>query len=204
MFSVSVMASKERERFFPYLREKLGDVPFSIDEPRNTKGNIGIWKNCKRAWGMNDPSKKYHLVIQDDALICDDFYAKVDSFLEKIEEQHPGKEFMFQLFFGNRPIAMTSEEFTYSQNHNYIIKNQMAWGVAIMIPTKYIPEMLAFGDSYPSQQDDAKIKYFGIKKKLPTIFPIPCFIDHRSMSESPTLTLSGDSNRVSNVFIDKK
>ncbi|MFA5391718.1 MAG: hypothetical protein WC331_09890, partial [Candidatus Omnitrophota bacterium] len=45
--SVSIMAHPSREDFFPYLRERLGDVPMAIDR------GVGIWENCKNAWRLH-------------------------------------------------------------------------------------------------------------------------------------------------------
>ncbi len=44
--SISVMAHPQRANFFKGLRDKLGDVPFSIDQKNN------LIENCKAAWRM--------------------------------------------------------------------------------------------------------------------------------------------------------
>ena len=38
------MGHEDREEFFPYLKEKLGDVPFFIDKGKpGDQDNLGMW-----------------------------------------------------------------------------------------------------------------------------------------------------------------
>lgn len=188
MISYSVMASEERKDFLPYLKKELGNVPFLIDKPRGHKKNIGIWENCKRSWRANK-GKKYHCVIQDDAILTKDFKNKVSEFISKIDKEKG--EFAYQLFYmGKHEIPEC----------NYIVKHEMMFGVAIVLPTRLIEEMIKFGDKLPIKEDDVKISLFLKKIGIKTIYPIPCFVDHRTQDEAPTLTGIRANNRVSNVF----
>ena len=74
--SISVMAHPSREKYFGYLKERLGDIPFAIDTESK-----GVWENCKRAWKLYDPMADFHLVVQDDAIVCDDFLEKANATL---------------------------------------------------------------------------------------------------------------------------
>ncbi len=80
------------------------------------------------------------------------------------------------------------------------MKTQLNWGVAIMLPTKLIPDMIKFGNNYPSNEDDTKIKFFLMQNKIQTIYPYPCLIDHRRADENPTLTMSANTDRYSTTF----
>ena len=69
--SIAVMMHPSREKYKDYLKSKLGDVPFSIDE------GIGLRANSKRTWLMYDKTADFHIVVQDDALVCGNFREKV-------------------------------------------------------------------------------------------------------------------------------
>lgn len=186
--SVVVMASRDREHYFEYLRNELGDVPFSIDEPKGKPGHIGIWKNCKRAWQMHDKTSDWAITIQDDALLSKDFLKSAIDFI--VNNPNPA----YQFYWGN------DYEPTEQDIAKGFVKREMAWGVAICLRTDLIDEMIRFGNGYFAWQDDVKIKYFLKSKGIKTLFPIPCLVDHRKLSENPTLTPCVDSEKRSKYF----
>lgn len=196
LLSISVMAHESRARHFDYLKERLGDVPFAIDKQGE---EVGIWENRKRALKLHGDSK-YHLVVQDDAIVCDNFRERAEAFIQKIEAF--GYPSAFQFFIGERYNFATPHQLNIGRSRGYLDSRDLAWGVAIAFLTEWIPECITYGDWYPAWQDDTKIKYFLKKKKAIVHYPVPCLIDHRPMDENPTLTPSKDSNRVSPIFID--
>lgn len=166
--SISVMAHPSREKYFNYLKEKLGDVPFSID------GGWGIWENCKRAWLMFDPNADYHLVIQDDAIIGKNFFKNI----RKEIENHSDHAFSF--YFGNRKrfedIAKKAEK------NGGISMGWVSWGVAICVPTNQIKKMLEYCDKLPERykkHDDTMIAKYLESIKMPVWYPMPSLVDHR-------------------------
>lgn len=198
LLSVSIMAHRSRERWFPYLFERLGNVPISIDD--QTK-QLGVWGNRKSASILHGDSK-YHLVIQDDAVLCEGFLERAEEFIRKIDSEFPGEAHAFQLYHGyrkeDRPLIAEAKRV------GYIKRNLLAWGVAIVLPTDLIPEMIRWCEGHYAWQDDTKIKYFLAHKGIPVYFPMPCLVDHRRMDENPTLVPSKDSDRFSPYFIDSK
>ncbi len=192
------MASEEREQYFPYLREKLGDVPFSIDGPRKTFQNIGVWENCKRAWKMRDPNADYHLVLQDDAIICDNLIERIEELIKKT----PG-DYAYQLFFMGE-LAIRVEEKTKAEKDGFIIRKNLNSGVAIMLPTNQIERIMSLAEHNNTNIDDANIGYALNQISMKVIYPVPCFINHRSCKETPTLISRVETERVSQYFIDEK
>jgi len=191
--SISVMAHYKREHWFPYLRERLGDVPFSVDD-----GTKGIWQNNKDAWALHDPNADYHVVIQDDAIVCDNFHERAREFIARFEGENA-----FQFFYGNRTKFSSDKEINEAlKNTGYVRKTKLSWGVAICLPVRHIKPLAEFGDRHPAWQDDTKIDAYIKSVHLPVIYPIPCFIDHRKMEENRTLVPSKDSDRFSHLFID--
>lgn len=195
--SISVQAHEKRSEWFSYLKERLGDVPFAID--RGAKGspeNIGVWENCKRAWLSHDPTSDYHLVVQDDAIVCQNFYERAIGFLEKYHSQNETR--IFNFYFGNK--ASLREKGKNALKVGFIVKNTPSWGVGICLPTRLIPDMIKTCDTYKNPQDDVRIGKWIVKNNYPIYFPVPCFLDHRTGVKS----LVGDPgiNRHAMYFID--
>ena len=131
ILSISVMAHHSRKEFFPYLKEKLGDVPFSVDEH-----NEGPWNNAKKAWAMFDTEAKYHVVIQDDAIICNDFMKRAEDILMGSKAE------AFSFYFGDRsPLKRLADR---GMQDGFIELKGLHWGVAICLSTKLIPYMLKY------------------------------------------------------------
>lgn len=125
---------------------------------------------------------------------------KVQEFVEKSIKENV--ETAFQLYFGKNREKTTK---SYLKKHNafengFIKEPKCTWGVAIGLPTKLIDEMIKFGNGYYAWQDDTKIKYFLMSKRIDTVFPIPCLVDHRK--EASTLTPCVDFDKTSDYFID--
>ena len=168
--SVSVMAHPSRAQYFDYLKNRLGDVKWSIDD------GIGLLANCRRAWLLYDPTADYHVVIQDDCIVCDNFQERA----EKVCEKANGLPVSF--FF--------SQSKCYNKYKNEIettgavVKKGLYGGLAICLPTKLIPEMIKHYDADHVPFDDHRIGRFCMSKKLNFYNPMPCLIDHRQGHKS--------------------
>lgn len=178
------MAHSSRERYFEHLKEKLGDVPFFIDKAGE---EIGVWENCKRAWLAYDPKADYHVVIQDDAIVCNNFKERAEAFIEKFHAERRSFNFFFAKNTGN--VRNRVENTTADQG--YIRRPRNAWGVAICIPTKNIPAMIEYCEKYVKiPQDDVRIGKYLFFARHDIIYPIPSIVDHRDED-----TLVGALNR---------
>lgn len=189
--SIAVMAHPSREKFFQYLKEKLGDVPFSIDHQSE-----GVWKNAKKAWAMFDPSAEYHVVIQDDAVVCDDFKSRAEAVIKV-----SGGDKAVSFYFGRRGNLTT-----YSQEgmkRGFIVRSRMTWGVAMCLRTEWIPEMLEYCERFDHPADDFRVSRFLAHKGIWTFHPMPSLIDHRTSEETASLVGDPGANRCAYAFIDK-
>ncbi len=177
--TISIMAHPSRTEHFDYLKNKLGEIPFSVDD------GIGLWENCKRAWLMfenYEPIGDYHLVLQDDAIIGNNFIERA----ERVILEAKGRPVSF--YYGKRGnLAVEAKN---GVKMGYVIAERPRWGLAIALPTNLIKKMIEFGDKMDIPQDDARIGNFIQKNKLGVYFPIPSLIDHR-LGES----LVGDPGR---------
>lgn len=186
--SVSIMAHPSRSEFFSYLRERLGDVPFSVDD------GIGLIANCRRAWTLFDPAADYHCVIQDDAIVCDDFYARAEAVCEKAN----GKAVSF--FFAQSKFY---KKFRAEREATGAICHKSLYGgVAVCLPTSLISQMLEFYDRQTLPMDDHRINRFLMSIGLDIYCPIPSLIDHRIGNMS--VCHKGKSETTACEFIDKK
>lgn len=193
--SVVIMASRKREAWALELSKQLNNCPIAFDP--NTRFNVSnIWENCKRAWGMQDVSKKWSLVIQDDAILCKDFLLKVQEHLDRAEKLNCA----IQFYVGNNHHYQ--EQFGANIKNGYVIMPYLTWGVAIALPSELIPSMIAFGNSYSAWNDDIKIKYFLLNKQISTYYALPGLVDHRKEKENPSIVRSKGGDRFSNFFID--
>lgn len=196
ILSISVMAHPKREEFFPYLKEKLGDVPFSIDHK-----SAGVWPNAKKAWSMYNPEALFHVVIQDDAIVCDDFHSRAErSIVEGFKNLKGGLDFAVSFYFGNRASLKGIAQDGIEQG--FAIMGRTPWAVAICLPTTVIPDMLQFCDNLAMPQDDVRIGTFLRSRGMKVYFPLPSLIDHRTGNAS----LVGDegTQRKAFAFIDNQ
>lgn len=198
LLSIAVMAHPSRERFFPYLKEKLGDdVPFSVD-----KNSEGVWSNSKKAWNLYDREAVFHAVIQDDAIVCENFRERAEEAVTNAIRKFGG-DVAGSFYFGNR--GTLREVAKAGLERGYCTMGRTPWAVAIFLPTYLIPEMIEFCDQMAEPQDDVRIGKFIKSKGMRVYFPMPSLIDHRSALEGVD-SLVGDSGqgRKAFKFIDEK
>ncbi|MFA6158881.1 MAG: hypothetical protein WC763_04665 [Candidatus Paceibacterota bacterium] len=164
--SISIMAHPSREKWFGYLREKLGqDVPFAID----TDGR-GIWENCKRAWLLFDPEAEYHVVVQDDVLVGRDFIERAEAMLTE--------DMMYSFYIGRPRFAgevMEAKE----KGIDHLVKSHIHHEICLCMRTEHIKEMIAWCDALKPENDrviDGWVNAKGLKVR----FPLPSLVDHRA------------------------
>lgn len=186
--SISVMAHPARAEFFEYLKLKLGDVPFSIDEGK------GLLWNCRNAWSMFDPTADYHVVIQDDAIVCDDFYKRALPVLEKANG-------LAVSFFHVSPLSYKKYR-EQREKTGAIIQDSLSGGVALCLPTKLIPAMLEHYDLDTVPFDDSRVERYLKSVPLKLYFPFPSLIDHRTGNNS--IMWKKPSPHRANEYIDRE
>jgi hypothetical protein len=185
--SISVMAHPKRADFFDYLKSKLGDVPFSIDDGRGL-----IW-NCRNAWSMYDVKADYHVVIQDDAIVCENFMERAIAVLKKANGLPVS-------FFHVSPISYKKYR-EQREKTGAIIQPVLSGGVALCLPVNLISSMLEHYDADKVPHDDHRIGRFLMSINTPLYFPIPSLIDHRTGNAS--MMWRKPSSHRANEYIDR-
>lgn len=160
------MMHPARERYRDYLLSKLGNATVIMDRGK------GLWDTARRAWLAYDKEKDYHLVIQDDAIIGDNFIERVDKILTSTK-------YAYNLYFGKRRSRLMGGIMHTGLEKGYVVLDWLCWALGIVLPSKLIDEMVSFGDKIPIENDDTKIKRFLRQKRMNVYYPVPSLLNHR-------------------------
>jgi len=167
MISVSIMAHSSRSDNFDYLREKLNDPPFAIDQQGQ---EIGVWENAKRAWKLYDPEAEYHVVVQDDIIIGKGFLERAEQLMKH--------DVIYNFYMGKRPRFRREIEQAKAKNKRFIIKTNLHHECCFGMRTERIDEMIKYCDSLNPKSDRVINKYIN-KEKLMVFFTMPSLVSHR-------------------------
>jgi hypothetical protein len=173
--SISVMAHPTREKYFPYLKKRLGGVPFSVDQ-KNC-----LLENSKASWRLYDRDVDFHVVIQDDSIVCDNFKERAIAFINEQEERRINERRPIQ---GYNFYFMKEKNETLKVENGCYMDNVTRGGVAICLPVKIIEAMLIEFDKQTSRHDDDRISAFMKKNGYKMCFPVPSLIDHKNEMKS--------------------
>jgi hypothetical protein len=185
---VVIMAHPKRQHFIPYLLEHLGDVPVIWDE-RNDR-----WDTGRRAMAAFDPDVDWHLVVQDDAILCKDFLAGAIAALEHVP---PGPvSFYTGRYSPHREAIARAVYRARRARAHYLVMEGPHWGVAVAVPTALIPGMLAGCEQlkHVANYDMRMSRYFtaqGIKCR----YTLPSLVNHRVGDENPSLVPGRGNSR---------
>ena len=195
ILSVSVMAHPSRKKYFPYLKERLDGAIFSIDRER-----IGVWPNCRRAWLLRDPKALFHVVIQDDAIVCDNFRIRAEKVISDTFRIMGNKHFAISFYHGNKEEF--ADDARLALKRGYTVRSRPGWGIAICLPTAVIHDLIRECDTFSEPQDDERITRFLLNRNMEVYFPMPSLIDHRTIDETPSLVGDHGEDRRAFAFID--
>jgi hypothetical protein len=171
LFSLSVMMHPKRKRYQEYFKYNLGDVPIYMDTD-NT-----VWNTCKGAWGLHDSQAEYHVVLQDDAVLTDNFLDQLEYHL-KNGRAEGAKAFQFYLNDKDKIVRAITKE---HEHKGFMVYEKLMGGVAIGLKTSLIPDMLYRCDKMSVPADDQRIHDYLQRKGLPVYYPIPALVKHRGI-----------------------
>ncbi len=183
-FSAVIMTAPDRAKFLPELDEALGQVlPRVCDDD-----GLGVWGNGRRALMAHDPSRAFHLVLQDDTIPCRDLLAGLDELLRYVPPDNP-----VSLYMGgpqpwdpeNRYAKMATE--ADEVGASFVLLDQIIWGPAVVVPTKHIEAIVRVGDN-PGQRTssyDGRIGRWCVKHRIGAWHSWPSLVSHRQ--DTPSL-----------------
>jgi hypothetical protein len=187
------MAHPARKQLVGSLLDQFKPMPIGVawDQKNN------IWDTCSRAWLLFDKKADWHLVIQDDVILCKDFITKVNELIKN----HSGHNNIFSLYLGNRN-KFRKDVNRLRPNGGIVVKKNIHHEIALIFPTKKIIEMLNYCDSL-NPTDDKVINRYVTHKNLDVIIPLPNLINHRNnIASLHTLNKSTMAIRKSIWFAD--
>jgi hypothetical protein len=194
--SVKIMAHKKRAHFIPELVERLG----LTDEDVIWDTNNNRWHTGRRAWEAVDRDADWGLVVQDDALVCRDLIAGLETALNHI----PQNSLLSPYVGTRRPMSGRVERVVQeaiAEDAAFIQMPSLNWGVAIGAPTHIIPKMLPWCDKQQYPNYDRRIGRFAIDvMRYSTWCTWPSLVDHR---EVPSLVGHG-GGRVAHHFVGEE
>ncbi len=200
--STVIMAHPARKVEAEELREALDrDVPVQYDpvaEP--SRDPMQRWRNGRAAFEQIDPSSDWAMIIQDDAVVCKDLIAGLESALDAL-----GPDGIVSPYTGRgRPDqANVRRAFKCAKDkgHSWMCTKSLCWGVAIVVPTHTIPDMLKWcsHSSKSKQAYDFRIGvYYRDVMKWRTWYTMPSLVDHRD--EDSLVGNDGGPPRIAHEF----
>lgn len=163
------------------------------------------WDTGRRSLLAYDPAATWHVVTQDDVILCRDYVASVERALGAVPPDRPVGFYVGSV----RPRA---ERFEYLMaaarymGRHWIEDDGPWWGPAVAIPVPMIEELVAGCDldRGVANYDMRMVRYFQrLRPRVSCWYAAPSLVDHRTGAENPSL-VPGRSNsaaRVAQAFI---
>jgi hypothetical protein len=162
------------------------DVPVCWDEAGPPSGHGDrVWSVARTAWLTYEPEADWHVLIQDDAVPCRDFLAGLQAALDQV----PTSPSAVLPYLGQgrtvpRRWGVIAERAD-QMRACWVRSHKVMWGVCIAVPTKVIPEMVAWCDRKGGMPDDMRVGRWFEREALDVYYTWPSLVDHRQV---PSLT----------------
>jgi len=185
--SYSIMAHPDRADHVDQIIESFdaSAVRVSWDREGPASGNADrVWRNARAAWLMHEPDADWHVLLQDDAVLCRDFAAGMSEALRHV----PGPAVVSPYLGNGRTVptrwatlAATAD----AHGAAWIRTSKLMWGVSIAIPTLLISDMIRHADTRAGVPDDMRVAGWAEKNGVDVWYTWPSLVDHRQV---PSLT----------------
>lgn len=174
-----VMAHQKRRRWAETLACRL-DCPIVWDH-HNDRVETGL-----RSLQAYERTATHHLVVQDDAIICQDLIAGLEQAVEISQDRIVG------LYIGaGRPLSrfrLNQLARGADQQHAaWIDWRGTIWGVAVLIPTVHLDGLIRSYQRGPLRNYDTRLENSARKRRVQWWYTWPSLVDHRDVDENPSL-----------------
>lgn len=191
--SVAVMAHQKRESYVAKLVPRLGVGDDRVVWDRRDDR----WETGRRAMMHHDPEADWHMVIQDDALVCRDLIAGLEQALDHVPRETIVSPFIGTVRPARQRIQQIADRARRSRDVSWVILNTLNWGVVVVVPVWTIPDMVAWADYKDVPYYDTRVgQYYWRQLGWPTWYTWPSLVDHR---RGPSISGHGES--VAHEFI---
>lgn len=135
------------------------------------------WNTGRRSWEAHDPHSDWHVVVQDDALLCKEFESTVTKALATVPEGPVS-------FYAGKPFpepdrveqALARAK---AAGKRWFTMQGPVWGVCIAAPTRMIKDMLAHADKNGVEPYDLKLATTFGQWGMKCWYSVPSLVDHR-------------------------
>lgn len=160
--SIVIMAHPDRREMAMLLSFELGGAPIVWDRKNN------VWDTCRRSWEAIDKTAEYGLVIQDDAIVCQDFRSRAEALLTG--------DYIYNFFIlsGSGPLV----DKRLSEGKTNFFKVSIYGEVALCMKIKHINSMINYCERKGAKTDTV-ISSWAIHNHIRVCYPIPSLVDHR-------------------------
>lgn len=192
--SAAIMAHPNRAPEVEFLRGQLDrEVMVHWDREGAPTGNGDrVWRQARATWQMFDPDADYHVLIQDDAIVSENFLAGLELALNFA----PDNAIVSPYLGTGRNVPMRWEKMAQMadvKNASWIASGRVMWGVCLVLPVGWIPQMLEWADRKGGMPDDMRVGAWAVREGIEVWYPWPSLVDHRVI---PSLTKNRAADRV--------
>jgi hypothetical protein len=187
--SVAIMAHPTRKAFVDELLPQLPGAVVVWDE-RNDR-----WHTGRRSMLAFSARADWHLVVQDDALLCKDFLGQVREALAEVADGPAA------FYCGRSGQFGSSSSFdalnnAFRKGERWVKAPGPFWGPAVAVRTVDIPAMVRWCDRRPDipNYDRRMSRYFHHLKR-DCWYSVPCLVEHRVGAENPSLVVGRGNSR---------
>lgn len=173
---VKIMAVLSRKNHAEELLLHIPEASIIYDD-RGLNGGGDAWYNAKRIWTA-DADCTHRLVLQDDAILCDDFLR----YVEKCIAFNPSCVWTFHAGW------KAEQKFKPSPHTPYVrIRGCKTSGQAVLMPIGYAKDMvidtdIAFGTDY--KHDDSRIGWWCAYNGIDVFGTNPQLVDHKQIKST--------------------
>lgn len=175
--TLSIMAHPKRMQQACDLYAKLLTQGFEVVNITWDRKN-DEWDTGSRALNFGAiTGADWHVVLQDDAILPDNFYTHLVGALEKAPDRT-----LISLYTGTvRPYKDRVIEAVRKARHlhaSWIKHYMLLWGVGIVLPTVHIEPLLEFVEGFKDEKYDIRVGLFYQRNRLPVFYTAPSLVDH--------------------------
>lgn len=189
--SASIQAHPDRADLVDHLVSILGrPVPVHWDDEGPASGNPDRgWRTARGAWQLAGswlagPHSDWHVVIQDDALPCADFLPGLERALDHVPDDAVVCPYLGRGGAAGERWASLGQQAD-QRGASFVVSMSLLWGVAICLPTRFIPEMIERADRMYRVTDDMRVAGWAKRTGREVWYPWPSLVDHRPV---PSIT----------------
>jgi hypothetical protein len=158
------------------------EVPVHWDDEGPPSGKADrVWRTARGAWDLADPAADWHVLIQDDALACQDLLAGLELALE-----HVPPDAVVSGYLGTgRTVPIRWEALARaaeSAGASWVRTQKLMWGVCVVLPVRLIPEMIERADRRAGIPDDMRVAGWAERTGREVWYTWPSLVDHRRVS----------------------